>query len=95
LEDIHAGVPKPLPTDIKLLQFVAIKTRANVNELPVDVLTDEADSFVIITIGRYAEDITSWISVADKCFAGIKDNYLRHFWISLPTKQTKGSKMDR
>lgn len=70
-------------TDFKLLQFPDIKTRANENELPVNVFTDEINSFVLITIGDSVEANSGWIPVSNQCLVGVKDNYLQGFWIIL------------
>ncbi len=81
-------LPKmPSPT-IKLLQFPNIETRANENELPVKVFTNETNSFVSITIDNSEEVNLSWIPISKQCFVGVRDDYLQGFWIVLHS-QTK------
>lgn len=70
-------------SSIKLLQFPNIETRANENELPVKVFTDETNSFVLITIDNSEEVNSSWIPISKQCLVGVKDNYLQGFWIIL------------
>ena len=70
-------------SSIKLLQFPNIETRANENEMPVKVFTDETNSFVSITIDDSEEVNLSWIPISKQCYVGVKDNYLQGFWIIL------------
>jgi hypothetical protein len=72
----------PSPTN-KLLQFPQIEIRANINELPINVYTNETNSFVSITIDDSEEVNSSWIPISKQCYVGVKDNYLQGFWIIL------------
>jgi hypothetical protein len=73
-------IPSP---SIKLLQFPNLETRANENEMPVKVFTDETNSFVSITIDDSEEVDLNWIPISKQCYVGVKDNYLQGFWIIL------------
>jgi hypothetical protein len=80
---IDSHFPKIPSSSIKLLQFPNVETRANENELPVKVFTDETNSFVSISIDDSGEVNPSWIPISKQCFVGVKDNYLQAFWIIL------------
>jgi hypothetical protein len=76
-------LPKVFSPTIKLLQFPNIEVRANENELPVEVYTNETNSFVSIAIDNSEEVNSSWIPISKQCYVGVKDNYLQGFWIIL------------
>jgi hypothetical protein len=76
-------LPKVFSPTIKLLQFPNIEVRANENELPVEVYTNETNSFVSIAIDNSEEVNSSWIPISKQCYVGVKDNYLQGFWVIL------------